>query len=414
MASCKPARSAFPPTNTHWLSPHRSAFLESLAAQGYAVRTVKSFRLMVSRLCAEAQTRGIKPYTLDANVMRELADACPRTGTSYMERELAMATRRFTAYLVDVGVIAPVTPTSPPPGSPQQLCTELDHWLRNHQGMFGSRLKVYRKVMQRIIGFCCTTTDTVEELAAITPEAVFGFLDGYAGKAGWRLPYVRNILRFLLWSGRTPRNLSDAIPVAPAGRPHGLPRHIETSVVHKLLEAIRGDCAIDRRDHAMLLLMARLGLRAQEVVGIRLDDIDWGAGQMLVRGKGRQLDRVPIPVDVGEAIVTWLCNARKGSSRRLFVCVRPPYAPFTSSGPVRRALRKAYRRAGLVPPGGQARTHALRHGLAMALLDGGSSLAEIGDVLRHRCARSTTAYARYDHGALRALARPWPVPGEER
>ena len=113
MASCNPPRSAFAPTDSHWLSPHRSRFLESLAAQGYTVRTVKSFRLMVSRLCAEAQARSIDPYTLDANVMRELADACPRTGTSYMERELAMATRRFTAYLVDVGVIAPATPTSP-------------------------------------------------------------------------------------------------------------------------------------------------------------------------------------------------------------------------------------------------------------------------------------------------------------
>ena len=280
--------------------------------------------------------------------------------------------------------------------------------------MFGNRLAVYRNVMQRIIGFCCTATGTAEDLAAITPEAVFAFLDGYAGRAGWRLPYVRNILRFLFWSGRTPRDLSDAIPAAPGGRPHGLPRHLEASVVHKLLEAVRGDGAIDLRDHAMLLLMARLGLRAQEVVRIRLDDIDWGAGQMLVRGKGRQLDRVPIPVDVGEALVTWLCNARKGNSRHVFVCVRPPYAPFTSSLPVRRALGKAYRRAVLVPLRGQVRTHALRHGLAMVLLDRGSSLGEIGDVLRHRSARSTTAYARYDHGALRALARPWPVPGEER
>ena len=127
---------------------------------------------------------------------------------------------------------------------------------------------------------------------------------------------MRNILRFLFWSGRTPRDLSGAIPAAPGGRPDGLPRHLEASVVHKLLEAVRGDCAIDLRDHAMLLLMARLGLRAQEVVAIRLDDIDWGAGQMLVRGKGRQFDRVPLPVDVGEAIVTWLCNARKGNSRQ--------------------------------------------------------------------------------------------------
>ena len=320
------------PADGHPLAvPHRSGFLESLAAQGYAVRTVKSFRLMVSRMCAEAQARSLEPHTLDANVMRKLADASPRTGTSYMERELAMATRRFTAYLVDVGAIAPATPTPPPPGSPEQLCAELDHWLRSHQGMFGSRLKVYRNVMQRLIGFCCTTTGTVEDLAAITPEAVSAFLDGYAGRAGWRLPYVRNILRFLFWSRRTPRDLSDAIPRAPGGRPDGLPRHLEASVVHKLLEAVRGDCAIDLRDHAMLLLMARLGLRAQDVVRIRLDDIDWGAGQMLVRGKGRQFDRVPIPVDVGEAIVTWLCNGRKGgNSRHVFVCVRPLYPAHTN------------------------------------------------------------------------------------
>ena len=167
MASCNPPRSAFAPTDSHWLSLHRSGFVESLAAQGYGVRTVKSFRLMVSRLCADAEARLVEPCTFDANVMRELADPCPRTGTSYMERELAMATRRFTAYLVDVGVIAPATPTSPPLGSPEQLCAELDHWLRNHQGMFGNRLAVYRNVMQRIIGFCCTATGTAENLAAI-------------------------------------------------------------------------------------------------------------------------------------------------------------------------------------------------------------------------------------------------------
>ena len=127
MASCTPLRPAFPPTDSHWLFLHRNAFLESLAVQGYAVRTVKSFRLMVDRLCAEARARGLEPCALDANVVRELADACPRTGTSHMERELAMATRRFTAYLVDVGVIAPAAPTPPPPGSPEHLCTELNH-----------------------------------------------------------------------------------------------------------------------------------------------------------------------------------------------------------------------------------------------------------------------------------------------
>ena len=158
--------------------------------------------------------------------------------------------------------------------------------------------------------------------------------------------------------------------------------------------------------------------------GFRVGAVERWRLVALALGLARELDAIGVVHDavedrvgdrgLGEAIVTWLCNARKGNSRHLFVCVRPPYTPFTSSKPVRSALGKAYRRAGLVAPGGRTRTHALRHGLAMALLDRGSSLAEIGDVLRHRCARSTTAYARYDHGALRALARPWPVPGEER
>lgn len=168
---------------------------------------------------------------------------------------------------------------------------------------------------------------------------------------------------------------------------------------------------LSHREYAMLLLMARLRLRAQEVIALRLDDIDWETGRMLVRGEGRQFDRVPIPVDVGEAIVAWLLGGREGDSRHLFVCVRPPYAPFTSSWIVRRALRKAYGQAGLILPRGEARTHALRHSLAMTLLDGGYSLEEVGDVLRHRRSGSTTAYARYDLGTLRALARPWPVPG---
>ena len=269
--------------------------------------------------------------------------------------------------------------------SPEQLCVELDHWLRNHRGMFGNRLRAHRKVLRRVMAFCCTATGTAEDLAAVTPEAVFAFLECCAGRAGWRLPYVRNILRFLFWSGRIPQDLSATVPGAAGGRPDGLPRHLEGGVVRKLLEAIRGDRPCDLRSHAMLLLMARLGLRAQEVVAARLDDIDWGAGRMLVRGKGGQLDRVPIPVDVGEAIVAWVRGGRRGDSRHLFVCVRPPYAPLTSSEAIRDALRNAYRRADLVPPGGQARTHALRHGLAMTLLDRGSSLAEIGDVLlRHR------------------------------
>lgn len=414
MTSCSPVPPTLPPPAPFWLNRHRNGFLDSLALQGYATGTIKSYRRMTDRLCAEAEARGLGPDTLDSGVIAELAEACPRSGTPYMERELAMATRRFTDYLIQAGVAAVVHPPLPPSGSPEQLCAELDRWLRRHRGVYGNRLRTHRTVLRRLMAFCCTATGTADDLVCVTPEVIFAFLDGGAGKGGWLLPYVRNVLRFLFFSGRVAHDLSEAIPKSAGKPPDGLPRHLEPDVVRRLVEAARGERPRELRDYAMLLLMARLGLRAQEVIAIRLDDIDWEAGRMLVRGKNRQLDHVPVPVDVGEAIVAWVRGGRKGVARRLFVWVRPPYAPLVSSETVREALRKAYRRAGLIPPRGQARTHALRHSLAMRLLDEGSSLQEVGDVLRHRSVGSTTAYARYDHEALRPLARPWPVQGAAR
>ena len=147
---------------------------------------------------------------------------------------------------------------------------------------------------------------------------------------------------------------------------------------------------------------------------IRLEDIDWRAGEILIRGKGGQHERMPIPVDVGEAIAAYLHDGRAGSARHLFVTARAPHRPFASSLAVRRILRKAFERTDLKPPRGEVRSHLLRHSLAVDMLGRGASLDEIGDVLRHRSRTTTTIYARYDIDALRPLARPWPVQGDVR
>ena len=170
-----------------------------------------------------------------------------------------------------------------------------------------------------------------------------------------------------------------------------------------------GDGAIVRRDHAMLLTMARLGLRGQEIIAIRLEDINWEAGEILIRGKCAQLVDMPLPVDVGEAMAGWILHGRRGNSRHLFVSIHPPFLPFTSVAPVTNALRRAYAASGVTPPGGEVRCHVFRHSLAMNLLEDGTSLADIGNMLRHGSAVATTVYARHDIEALRPLARPWPV-----
>jgi site-specific recombinase XerD len=163
--------------------------------------------------------------------------------------------------------------------------------------------------------------------------------------------------------------------------------------------------AIGRRDFAVIVLMLRLGLRATEVATLRLEDLDWRAGQLTVHGKGGRVDELPLPVDVGEAIAAYLRRGRprEAAVRQVFLRVAPPQAAMTRSG-VTAIVAGAARRAGL----GVVRPHRLRHTAASDMLRSGAPLAEIGQVLRHRSAGSTAIYARVDVERLRTIAQPWP------
>lgn len=164
----------------------------------------------------------------------------------------------------------------------------------------------------------------------------------------------------------------------------------------------------------MLLLMARLGLRAPEVIAIRLDDIDWRAGELLVRGKGQRHDRLPIPADVGEAIAGYIRDERVSASRMLFVSLRAPNGPFKDGQVINDILKDAFAATGVTPPGPYVGSHVLRHSLATNMVRNGASLAEIGDMLRHRSRASTMIYAKLDIDGLRSIAKPWPAAGEAR
>lgn len=193
-----------------------------------------------------------------------------------------------------------------------------------------------------------------------------------------------------------------------------LPRYLRSEEIQRLIESVRTDDALGHRNYAMLLVMARLGLRAPEVVAIQLDDIDWRAGEILIRGKGKLHDRMPLPKDVGEALVDYIRNGRAGVSRALFVSERGPHVPFKDGQIVNSVLREAFAKTGLRPPQKWVGSHLLRNSLATDMLRKGASLDEIGDVLRHRSRATTTIYAKYDLDALRSIARPWPVGGEAR
>ena len=412
MKSLQTISSTLLSTSSFWLFSHCEGFLKWLAEQDYAKRTLRGFRYALSRLCKEAEKRHLKPDMLDENVLQELARTNSFCTSSDMECLLDLMSRRFADYLIRSGVIKPAVQSAPVVGSAEYWCLELEHWLKHHRGLSDSSLPRYRKVFLRLITFSCADAGEVLDFSVLTPEALFSFLNEHGGKSGWRLRYLRNIMRFLHASGRLAHDLSDAMPKTAGTQPDRRKRrHFEPETVQELLEAVRGDSPRELRDYAMLLIMARLGLRAQEVISIRIDDIDWAAGRMTIRGKRSQFDYMPLPVDVGEAVVDWLCRGRRGDSRFLFTSLYAPHAPFKSLEVLNHALRKAFKQAGLKPPQDEVRTHALRHSLAMNLLNRGNSLGQIGEVLRHRTLQSTCTYVHYDIEALRPLARAWPIRG---
>lgn len=217
---------------------------------------------------------------------------------------------------------------------------------------------------------------------------------------------LRSLLRYLHLAGLIEKPLVWAVPSVADLRDRTLPRGLEPAVVGKLLASCDRRRLIGRRDFAILLLLARLGLRAGEVAAIGLDDVDWRDGLLLVRGKGSRQDVLPLPVDVGEAIVAYLRARPRCECRALFLRVTAPREGLNRCT-VAWVVRAACDRAGLPRVG----AHRLRHTAATEMLRAGASLAEIGQVLRHREQKTTAIYAKVDRQALRALARPWPSPG---
>jgi site-specific recombinase XerD len=218
---------------------------------------------------------------------------------------------------------------------------------------------------------------------------------------------LRALLRYLHVAGVIELPLRWAVPAVADRRGLSLPRGLEPVVVARLLASCNRHSLTGRRDYAVLLLLTRLGLRAGEVAAIRLEDLDWRGGELLVRGKGNRHDWLPLPVDVGKALVSYLRWRPRSECRAVFLCVHAPLGP-VSAGVVSQVVRAACTRAGLKRVG----AHRLRHTAATGMLRAGASLPEIAQVLRHQRLETTAQYARVDGQALRALARPWPGSSE--
>jgi integrase len=217
---------------------------------------------------------------------------------------------------------------------------------------------------------------------------------------------LRSLLGFLHVEGLIARPLAQLVPSVAFWRLQGLPRGLDPEQVDRLLASCDTSTVAGRRDLAILLLLVRLGMRRGEVAPLRLDDIDWRAGELLVRGKGPRVERLPLPTDVGQAVAAYLRDGRPvgaADCRAVFMRLKAPRRAMTPAG-ITWVVVAAGRRAGL----GDLSPHRLRHTAASELLRRGAPLCEIGQLLRHRTELTTTIYAKVDRDRLRGLALPWP------
>jgi len=394
---------------------HAGRFALQIEAEGYSLRSIANYRATADALWAAMQSANLGPADLTDNRMERLTVPIIDAASVKDKKHCRYRVNRFRDYLVENGS-APPRSAPPLDMSPRAvLKREYETYLRVQRGLSEDSIYHCLRFHDRFLTAKFSTG--LGDLNTIKPGDITGFIlrlreaqNAPRDKTG--PSHLRNLFQFLFWSGKTERNLSAAVPKARQPKPTGIPRYLEPEQVNRLIEVVRGHKKTGRRNYAMLMLIARLGLRPPEVTAIELDDIDWRAGEILIRGKRQLHDRMPMSAEVGEAIVDYIKNERRGPDRALFVSVKPPFKRFKDAQILRWILRDAYDATGISPPQAYIGTHILRHSLATDMLRKGASLAEIGDVLRHRSAMTTTIYAQHDVDALRLISRPWPTAEE--
>ncbi|MFQ5923609.1 MAG: site-specific integrase, partial [Anaerolineales bacterium] len=313
------------------------------------------------------------------------------------------------------GVIGLGVEASPDKRPTLELEQRYDAYLRQERGLTDATIQRYRWFVQRF--FRERFGEEPVAVGQLNARDVSSFVIKDASSVGHKraqlmVTALRSFFRFLVQEGETAVDLSASVPSVPCRAQATVPRYISDREVEQLLRSCDRSTPVGRRDYAILLLLARLGLRAGEVASLQLEDIDWRSGEIRVLGKGQVRHRLPLLPEVGEALVAYLRRDRpQSSSRCVFLRMKAPRRGFTRAA-VTNLVRRALARAGLKPPFKGA--HLLRHSLATNLLRKGASLAELAELLRHRSFATTRIYAKVDSGSLRELAQPWPTMGGER
>jgi integrase/recombinase XerD len=383
------------------LEQYGPGFLEWLLGRGYMPRTAAAHLRLMAHAGRWMGGEGLEAGGLTVSASRRFLAA--RLAAGYREPRSATGLRPLLGYLGELGIL-PAEPPEPLDAA-GALISGFAQYLRAERGLAPETVASYSWRVARFVARCAPGGDP----GVITPDdvtsAVVAEASGLSAASGQRLACsLRAFLRYCHVRGLVTADVSAAAMGVIVRRTSMLPRGLDRGQVAALLAACdRGERA-GRRNYAVILLLARLGLRAGEAARLRLDDISWRSAEIGVRGKGGRHDVLPLPADVGAAVAAWLRDGRPASGfREVFTTVIAPARPLTSHA-VSNIVRRGSVRAGLDPLG----PHRLRHTAACAMIGAKVPLAGIAQVMRHRDQVVTAVYARAGLDRLRPLARPWP------
>jgi len=385
------------------LAQYAAGYAGELHRLGYTQDAARKQLYLLAHLSRWLDGEGLKAQEITDAAVKEYVQARRDAGST---RFLTNQTpQRLVAYLRQLGV---VPMPAAPEGPVEELLGRYRAYLSEERGSAPKTIVGFDRYARQFLSERVTAGGL--DLHELSGAEVVQFVRressrGSVGAAKYRVTALRSVLRFLHVAGEAPAR-ADVVPAVAGWKAAGLPRALPPEQVERILASCDRATHAGRREYAMLILLAQLGLRAGEVLKLELDDLDWRRGELVIQGKGNRFERLPLPHAVGEALSEYLVHSRpQGESRRVFVKTLAPAGGFRSVGSVAQALHHACRRCGLAPVG----THWLRRSAATQMLRAGASLQDVGQVLRHRDLTTTTLYAKLDHLSLRELARPWPV-----
>jgi site-specific recombinase XerD len=392
-----------------FLAPLIEEFACSLEALAHSDLTIRGYTDSARHFAAWVCDAGLQLDGLGKGAITDFArHHCRCAGGRQGNRVSAKYARRagrFVAFLAERGLV-PALPPAPAENIHPQIL-DYQRWLSVHRGLSDRSVSRQGRMVKRMLPalgkdpglYSATTIRAVvrAEAQQCSPSHVRTMTSA-----------LRGYLRFLAASGFCRPGLDQAVPPVLQWRLSTLPRYLPTADVERLIATCELSNSLDLRDRAALLLLARLGLRAGDVCGLRLDDFEWNAGAVRVCGKSRRSVRLPLPQDVGDAVLAYIKNGRPMVAEdRLFLRSKAPYRPFTTSSSISYIVDRALRRAGIEDPPSKGAS-LLRHSAATTMLRAGATLEAVGAVLRHRSLDMTAHYAKVDVKMLKTIAQPWP------